>query len=156
MKLVVVVDKKGSTTYTQLYMILVLFYAAFLVFSISYVVGEIRGAASNDIFEMEQRVIETRMLYSPQCLAASSEDDRVRPGIIDIENFNEVIRDNCMNFQRIDQLAVQVRLSSKNDEVMLTSPNWQAKTGSTITVSNRYIALLNDNTPAYVDFIYKQ
>lgn len=155
MKLVVVLDKKGGTEYTQLYMLLVLFYTAFLVLSISYVVGEIRGAASNDVFEMEQRVVETRMLYSPQCLAASSEDDRVRPGIIDIERFTQPVMENCINFERNDQLAVYVFINTRDESRDLRSPNWQAKTGST-EVQNRHIVLLSDNTPAYITFTYKR
>lgn len=154
-------DKKGfSLMQHALYRVLVVVFLIFFIGGIVYFVGVIRASASQGVFDMEQRIVETRMLYSPYCFAHETDEGRGRPGIIDVQKVNDATVRDCINFDQAGEIGVRMHLfirESDQDirEVLVSTPNWGNKVNSPDTV-NTYPVLTSNNEPAVMTFTYKQ
>lgn len=72
---------------------------------------------------LEDRVIESRILYNTGCLALTSEQGRVKPGIIDLDRSKDTL-DECI--QSDEPIHLQVRVRNGNNVVKeFTTDSWK-------------------------------
>lgn len=98
-------NKKGvSDVILWTYRLLILLV---VFFSIGFIISQY-GVFDVDTKDLEFNVLFNRAIYSKNCL--SYEDERVYPGIIDMDKFNEIVLKNCF---KNDNQGIKFSLEGK-------------------------------------------
>lgn len=103
-----------------------------------------------------QKVYETRVLYSPHCLAYQDpETKRVYSGVIDSNKYVDEVLQNCLPLNALSQDAVLVELSFGDNNKVLKTRNWDKKIKTAITTKSYLVEIKNEG-PGLITFHHKR
>ncbi len=125
-----------------------------------YVVYSVIGVTGGIFPGLEEKIYETRLLYSPNCFAYQNpETGRVYTSTIDLSKTNEDVLHGCAPLTGIREPALRVEITYRDENdntktVSLTSENWDDKTTGMMRIK-KYPVKVKGYGDAVMHLIYR-
>jgi len=130
-------------------------FVAFITFLVYQVQSSTQG-----VFEgLEDKLYETRMLYSPSCFAYHDDvSGRTYSGIIDLNKVNDVTVRKCLPLVKNSERAIRIELVYKTKDgitkaIGTTTSNFE-KVNRQKIISHNYQVIVKDNGPGELIFTH--
>ena len=124
-----------------------------------YVVYSVIGVTGGVFPGLEEKIYETRLLYSPNCFAYQDpETSRVYTSTIDLSKANQEVFSECVPLTSLREPALRAEISYlENNEartISVTSDNWDDKTTSRLRVK-KYPVKIKGYGDGVMNLIYR-
>ena len=155
-------DKKGlSESDKQLYWtLIVLPFLVVIGAVVFYIVYSLVGVTDGIFPGLEEKIYETRLLYSPNCFAYQDEESgRVYTSTIDLDKATEEVFRGCvpLTTAREPALRVEINYHDENEDmktVSFSSENWEEKVTGGFRVK-QYPVIIKGHGEGMMDLIYR-
>lgn len=157
------IARKGLTESNKMlyWIVIVLPFIIVLTGIVILAVFNVREAVGGVLPGTEEMIIETRLLYSPNCLAyKDTTTGRVYTGVIDLDKFSVETLTNCVHYEKVTDYALRLELFYTKDDGedeyadSITTPNWDLKHHGSFKLKS-FPVQVQGKGPGRLTFIYR-
>jgi len=128
---------------------------------IMWLVFQAKGTTEGVFEGLEDKMYESRMIYSPNCIAYKDElTGRTYSGTIDLHKFTDQNMERCIPLSDVNERAIIIELSYRNSEgeyvyKSIRTSNWDGKKGQSLLRSHSLPVNVHGEGPGTITFIHR-